>query len=361
MSAVFNFCAGPAMLPTQVMRKAQQELINWNNTGCSVMELSHRSKEFMVVAEAAEANLRKLMNIPDNYKVLFCHGGGRGQFSAVPLNLLKEGQPADYIITGSWSKAAAKEAKNYGEINIIDAIESINDKKSVLEDNKWSLNPNASYVHYCPNETVDGIEIFNIPETNGVPLVADLSSTILSREIDVSRFGLIYAGAQKNIGPSGLTIVIVNEKLLGNAHKNTPSIMNYQLISDNDSMYNTPPTYAWYLAGLVFEWLIDNGGVTAISEINNKKAQLIYQYVDSSDFYDNNINAEYRSVMNVPFWLTDESLNDEFLSQAKINGLVALKGHRIVGGMRASIYNAMPLEGVKKLVDFMKKFEKGNK
>ncbi|MEW6991754.1 3-phosphoserine/phosphohydroxythreonine transaminase [Colwelliaceae bacterium 6441] len=361
MSKVFNFCAGPAMLPVPVMKKAQEEFINWNNTGCSVMELSHRSKEFMALAKKAEADLRELMTIPDNYKVLFCHGGGRGQFSAVPLNLLKEGQSADYIISGSWSKAAAKEAENFGKVNTINVVEDINGHKTVIDSKAWQLNPNAAYVHYCPNETVDGIEMFSIPETNGVPLVADLSSAILSYDIDVSKFGLIYAGAQKNIGPSGLTIVIVDEALLGDAHKNTPCIMNYQLIANNDSMYNTPPTYAWYLAGLVFDWLKSIGGVSAIEELNKQKAELIYQYVDQSDFYLNSIESEYRSLMNVPFWLKDESYNEQFLAQAEEHGLVALKGHRMVGGMRASIYNAMPLEGVQNLVDFMQKFEQENR
>lgn len=361
MSVVFNFSAGPAMLPTQVMKQAQQEFINWQETGCSVMEMSHRSKEFIALADKAEANLRELMGIPKNYKVLFCHGGGRGQFSAVPLNLLKGSQCADYIVSGAWSIAAAKEAENFGKINTINVVEELNGVKTVTDSKSWPLNPNAAYVHYCPNETVDGIEIFEIPETHGVPLVADLSSTILSREIDVSKFALIYAGAQKNIGPSGLTIVIVDEALLGNARQETPCIMNYQTIAENDSMYNTPPTYAWYLAGLVFEWLKASGGVSAIEKINRKKAQLIYDYVDGSDFYVNTIDSQYRSLMNVPFWLSDESLDDEFLSQAKANGLVALKGHRVVGGMRASIYNAMPIEGVEKLVDFMKKFEQGNR
>jgi len=360
MSAVFNFCAGPAMLPTQVMQKAQQEFINWNNTGCSVMELSHRSKEFMALAAQAEADLRELMHIPENYKVLFCHGGGRGQFSAIPMNLLKEGQSADYIISGSWSKAAAKEAQNYGVINTINVVEEVEGVKQVTDSATWPISSDAAYVHYCPNETVDGIEIFEIPETNGVPLVADLSSTILSRDIDISKFGLIYAGAQKNIGPSGLTIVIVDEALLGQAKLNTPSIMNYKLIADNDSMYNTPPTYAWYLAGLVFQWLKEQGGVNAITEVNQQKAQMIYQYVDSSDFYQNKIKTANRSLMNVPFWLTDEALDSNFLAQAKENGLVALKGHRSVGGMRASIYNAMPIEGVEALVNFMKAFAKEN-
>ncbi|WP_281557243.1 3-phosphoserine/phosphohydroxythreonine transaminase [Thalassomonas sp. RHCl1] len=356
MSGIFNFCAGPAMLPHEVMTKAQQEFINWQDTGCSVMELSHRSKEFVALASQAEADLRQLLNIPENYKVLFCHGGGRGQFSAVPLNLLKPGKSADYIVSGSWSKAAAKEAAQYGEINILDITQEQTDSKSVLAPQDWQLNQDAAYVHFCPNETVDGIEIFDLPETHGVPIVADMSSTILSHEIDVTKFGLIYAGAQKNIGPSGLTLVIVREDLLGNAAKGTPAIMNYQLLAENDSMYNTPPTYAWYLAGLVFQWLKDLGGVAEIAKRNQAKAKLLYQYIDNSGFYYNNVTPEQRSLMNVPFWLKDESLNSQFLAQAEKHGLLALKGHRMVGGMRASIYNAMPIEGVKALVAFMDKF-----
>lgn len=357
MANVFNFCAGPAMLPTAVMNKAQNEFTQWQNTGCSVMELSHRSKEFMALAEKAEADLRELMTIPDNYKVLFCHGGGRGQFSSVPLNLLPENEVADYIVTGSWSAAAAKEAALFGNINVIDNLITAGSDKSVIDSKHWPLTKNAAYVHYCPNETVDGIEIFDIPDTNGVPLIADMSSTILSREIDVTKFGLIYAGAQKNIGPSGLTIVIISDDLLNKAQKATPSIMNYSIIAQNDSMYNTPPTYGWYLAGLVFEWLKEQGGVTAIGQKNLEKANLLYNFIDSSEFYLNDITKKNRSLMNVPFWLADETLNSEFLSSAEAAGLVALKGHRSVGGMRASIYNAMPVEGVQKLVDFMKKFE----
>lgn len=360
MSATYNFCAGPAMLPAPVMLKAQKEFINWQSTYSSVMELSHRSSEFIAVASKAEADIRELMNIPQNYKVLFCHGGGRGQFSAVPSNLLPKGKVADYIVTGSWSKAAAAEAKNFGDINVIEGVSNEGGVKSVIDSSKWSLSPDAAYVHYCPNETVDGIEIFDVPETRGVPLVADMSSTIMSREIDVSKFALIYAGAQKNIGPSGLTIVIVRDDMLGNARKTTPSIMNYQTLAEKDSMYNTPPTFAWYLAGLVFEWLKDLGGVSAIEKVNGEKAALLYQAIDESDFYLNDVASENRSKMNIPFWLKDESLNDEFLKQAKDNGLSALKGHRIVGGMRASIYNAMPIEGVEQLVAFMKEFEKGN-
>lgn len=360
MFEVFNFCAGPAMLPKAVMAKAKNEFINWNNTGCSVMELSHRSEIYMAMAAQAELDLRALMNIPDNYKVLFCHGGGRGQFSAVPLNLLPEGKSADYIVNGSWSKAAAVEAENFGKINVLN-IRQTNEQgeTSIIPAHQWPLNKEAAYVHYCPNETVDGIEINDIPQTHGIPLVADMSSTILSHEIDVSQFGVIYAGAQKNIGPSGITIVIVREDLLGKARQATPCIMNYKTAADNDSMFNTPTTYAWYLAGLVFQWLKALGGVKAIEKVNNAKAELLYNLIDSTSFYQNNVEAQYRSKMNIPFWLKDESLNEKFLAEAEQQGLMALQGHRIVGGMRASIYNAMPIEGVQALVEFMKKFEKG--
>jgi phosphoserine aminotransferase len=357
MSSVYNFCAGPAMLPVEVMKKAQGEFLNYDGTGSSVMELSHRSKQFITVADKAEENLRKLMAIPENYKVLFCHGGGRGQFSAVALNLLGENKKADYIVTGAWSKSAAEEASHYGNVNVINVMDNTGGTQRVKSSNEWLISQDAAYVHYCPNETVDGIEIFDVPNTGDIPLIADMSSTILSREFDVSQFGLIYAGAQKNIGPSGLTLVIVREDLLGNAHIDTPSIMNYQVLADNGSMYNTPPTYAWYLAGLVFDWLLAKGGVSAIAEINQEKAQLLYQYIDESTFYKNTIVSENRSLMNIPFWLTDDSLSADFVKQAEAQGLTALKGHRMVGGMRASIYNAMPIEGVQALIDFMKKFE----
>ena len=361
MSSVYNFCAGPAMLPVDVMKKAQSEFLNFADTGSSVMELSHRSKEFVAVAEKAEANLRNLMAIPENYKILFCHGGGRGQFSAIALNLLGETKKADYIVTGAWSKSAAEEASHYGNINAANVIDNSDGTQRVKPSNEWPISQDAAYVHYCPNETVDGIEIFQVPNIGDVPLVADMSSTILSREFDVSKFGLIYAGAQKNIGPSGLTLVIVREDLLGKAHIDTPSIMNYQVLAKNGSMYNTPPTYAWYLAGLVFEWLLAKGGVSAIAEVNAEKAQLLYDYIDQSDFYQNSIVPENRSLMNVPFWLNNDEFSADFLAQAQTQGLTALKGHRMVGGMRASIYNAMPIEGVQALVDFMKKFAAGTK
>jgi len=361
MSGVYNFCAGPAMLPKPVMAKAQEELVNWQGLGVSVMELSHRSPEFIAVATQAEQDLRELLNIPDNYKVLFCHGGGRGQFSAVPMNLLPKDKSADYVVTGSWSKSAVAEAKHYGDINVIEAVEEHNGEKYVTCATTWGLNPDAAYVHYCPNETVDGIEMFDVPETNVVPLVADMSSTILSRPIDISKFGVIYAGAQKNIGPSGLTLVIIRDDLLGNARKTTPAVLDYTITAEKESMFNTPPTYAWYLAGLVFQWLKNLGGVSAVEAKNIKKAQKLYQFIDQSDFYINTISAENRSRMNVPFWLKDESLNNAFLQQSEEADLLALKGHRSVGGMRASIYNAMPVEGVEALITFMKKFEQENK
>ena len=356
MAQIYNFCAGPAMLPVPVMAKAQAELVNWQQLGCSVMEISHRSKEFIAVAEQAEADLRELLDIPSNYKVLFCHGGGRGQFSAVALNLLTEGKTADYIISGSWSKAAALEAEKFGSINYIDVRQTSAQGISVTPLSAWPLNSTAAYVHYCPNETVDGIEIMDIPDTGAVPLVADMSSTILSRAIDVSRFGVIYAGAQKNIGPSGLTLVIVRDDLLGKGQSSIPCILDYQLTAQHGSMFNTPPTYAWYLAGLVFEWLKQVGGVAAIEIANQQKAQLLYQYIDQSEFYINTINPEYRSRMNVIFALRDDRLNGLFVEQAEQAGLMALAGHRSVGGMRASIYNAMPLAGVQALVNFMTDF-----
>jgi phosphoserine aminotransferase len=349
------------MLPVEVMKKAQNEFLNFANTGSSVMELSHRSKEFVAVAEKAEADLRNLMAIPENYKVLFCHGGGRGQFSAIALNLLGETKKADYIVSGAWSKSAAEEASHYGDINVINVIDNTDGNQRVKLSSEWPISQDAAYVHYCPNETVDGVEIFEVPNTGDIPLIADMSSTILSREFDVSQFGLIYAGAQKNIGPSGLTLVIVREDLLGKAHIDTPSIMNYQVLAKNGSMYNTPPTYAWYLAGLVFEWLLAKGGVSAIAETNAQKAQLLYQYIDQSNFYQNSIVPENRSLMNVPFWLSNDEFSADFLVQAQAQGLTALKGHRMVGGMRASIYNAMPIEGVQALVDFMQKFAAGAK
>ncbi len=354
----YNFCAGPAMLPVEVMQQAQQEFINWHGQGCSVMEISHRSKPFIKLAETAEQDLRDLLAIPANYKVLFMHGGGRGQFSAVPLNLLQAGKTADYIVSGAWSLAAVEEAKKFGQIKSQDIRLKTDDQlRGLVDAANWQINEEAAYVHCCPNETVDGLEFTDLPNTS-VPIVADLSSTILSRPIDVSRYGVIYAGAQKNIGPSGLTLAIVREDLLPAANAAIPAVLDYRLAAENESMFNTPPTYAWYLAGLVFTWLKQQGGIATMAKRNALKANTLYQYIDQSDFYRNDVDPLYRSWMNVPFFLEDEKLNDVFVTQAEQNGLLALKGHRMVGGMRASIYNAMPLAGVQTLVSFMREFER---
>ena len=355
---IYNFCAGPAMLPVEVMERAQREFCNFQGLGASVMELSHRGKPYMAVAEKAEADLRDLLAVPDNYKVLFMHGGGRGQFSAVPMNLLGgANKKADYLVTGVWAQSAVDEAQKYGDIQTFQGVAKNEQGISHLLPTP-AFRADAAYVHYCPNETIDGIEMFDIPATGDVPLVADLSSTILSRPIDVSRFGILYAGAQKNIGPSGLAIAIVRDDLLNQARADVPSIFDYQLTAKNDSMFNTPPTYAWYLAGLVFEWLKEQGGLEAMEARNKAKADFLYGYLDDSSFYGNKVDAACRSRMNVPFQLKDEALDKQFLAESEAAGLLALKGHRIVGGMRASLYNAMPLEGVKALVSFMDGFAK---
>lgn len=358
----FNFCAGPAMLPVAVMQQAQQELLNWQQQGCSVMEVSHRSDSFVDMAKQAEQDLRDLLSIPNHYKVLFMHGGGRGQFSAVPLNLLqktKHGQ-VDYFISGAWSKSAVAEAEKFADVRVQDIrTQSDLGLRSLISPRDWQISDNAHYVHCCPNETVDGLEFSSLPDTDK-PIVADLSSTILSRPIDINKYGVIYAGAQKNIGPSGLSIAIVREDLLPDANNTIPSVLDYRLAAEHDSMYNTPPTFAWYLAGLVFKWLKQQGGVTEMATRNQIKASLLYDFIDKSDFYYNNVDINYRSWMNVPFLLSDDRLNDAFLDQAELHGLLALKGHRMVGGMRASIYNAMPLEGVQMLISFMKEFERVN-
>lgn len=360
MSRVFNFSAGPAMLPEAVLKHAQQEMLDWNHSGMSVMEMSHRGKEFMSIAEKAEADLRKVMNIPDNYKVLFLQGGASAQFTAIPMNLLRGKSTADYFNTGQWSKKAISEAKRYCDVNVVASSEDAN-FTTVPDKTSWKLNPDAAYVHYTPNETIGGVEFNDIPDTGSVPLVADLSSTILSRPIDVSRFGLIYAGAQKNIGPAGLTLVIVRDDLIGDALPITPTTFDYKIQADNDSMYNTPPTYALYLAGLVFQWLNDLGGLTGMAAINKRKAEKLYAAIDNSGFYQNPVEKQYRSWMNIPFTLNDAALDADFLTGAKQAGLVSLKGHRSVGGMRASIYNAMPEEGVDALISYMQEFAQQHK
>jgi phosphoserine aminotransferase len=357
MSRLFNFSAGPAALPTPVLERAQAEMLDWQNLGCSVMELSHRGKPFMALAQKAEADLRELMSIPDNYSVLFLQGGASSQFASVPLNLMGQKQAADYYYTGTWSRKAIAEAKRYGEINIVGDM-SANNFTTLPDEGSVPVSDNAAFVHYTPNETIHGLEFSYVPETGGAPLVADMSSNILSQPIDVSKFGIIYAGAQKNIGPAGLTIAIVREDLIGHALPQTPAMLNYQSQADNDSMYNTPPTYSWYLAGLVFEWLKEQGGLSVMADINQRKAKLLYSAIDKSGFYANPVNSAYRSIMNVPFTLADTALDALFLEQSHAAGLLALKGHKEVGGIRASIYNAMPYEGVEALVDFMAEFER---
>lgn len=360
MSATFNFCAGPAMLPQAVMQKAQRELLDWNNMGTSVMEISHRSQEFIALTTQAEADLRQLMDIPLNYHVLFMHGGGRGQFSAIANNFLGNNGQALYLVDGSWSSAAVEEAKKLaGEDNIdtINIVEKSNGLNSVSIPELSTIDKDYRYLHYCPNETVDGIEIFDTVNSPW-PVIADMSSNILSRKIDVSQFGLIYAGAQKNIGPSGLSIVIVRDDMLTLPSLPQSSIMDYKLAVKHGSMYNTPPTFAWYLAAEVFAWLKASGGVEAVEQINIEKAQLLYQCIDDLSFYTSGVASLNRSRMNVTFQLVNPELDDLFLEEAKLAGLIALKGHRSVGGMRASIYNAMPIEGVIELVKFMQAFAK---
>ena len=357
MERIFNFSAGPAALPQEVLEQAREELVNWRGCGMSVMEMSHRGKEYMGIQAEAEADLRELMGIPANYKVLFLQGGASSQFAMVPMNLYRGKASADYLNTGEWSKKAIKEAKKYGAVNVVASSEDKNFSYAPTQD-AWKLDPNAAYVHYTPNETIGGVEIFWTPETGNVPLVADMSSNILSRPIDVSKFGLIYAGAQKNIGPAGLTIVIVREDLLGETVKGTPTMFDYKVAADNDSMYNTPPTYAIYIAGLVFKMLKAKGGIASMEKTNRAKAKLLYDALDASSFYSSPVAVENRSLMNIPFTLKDAALDDEFIKGAKARGMVQIKGHRSVGGMRASIYNAMPIEGVQALVDWMKEFEK---
>jgi phosphoserine aminotransferase len=356
MARVFNFSAGPAVLPEEVLNQAKEELLDWHGSGMSVMEMSHRGKEFIAIAEKAEADLRELMGIPANYKVLFLQGGASAQFSMIPLNLLRGNKSADYIHTGEWSKKAIGEAKKFGAVNLAATAEATK-FTTVPPQSTWKLDPNAAYVHYTPNETIGGVEYGFIPETGNVPLVADMSSNILSRPVDVTKFGLIYAGAQKNIGPAGLTIVIVREDLLGGAPVGTASMLDYKIHADNGSMYNTPPTYAWYIAGLVFEMLKKKGGLKAMAQVNERKAKKLYDYIDSTGgFYKNPVEKVSRSWMNIPFTLKSEALDEPFLKGTKAANLVQLKGHRSVGGMRASIYNAMPEAGIDALIAYMKDF-----
>ncbi len=352
---VYNFSAGPAMLPEAVLQHARDELLDWNGSGMSVMEMSHRGKEFTAIASQAEADLRELLAIPANYKVLFLQGGASSQFDMIPLNLLRGKASADYLVTGEWSKKAVKAAKRICAVRVAASAEAHN-FTTIPDPSTWQLDPQAAYLHYTPNETIGGLEFQDIPVTGDVALVADMSSTLLSRPIDISRFGLIYAGAQKNIGPAGLTLVIIRDDLLGHAPANTPVMFDYKTHADNESMYNTPPTYAWYIAGLVFAWLKEQGGLVAMAERNQRKAQKLYTAIDNHPFYNNPIDPRYRSWMNIPFTLSNPELDESFLKEAKTQGLVTLKGHRSVGGMRASIYNAMPEAGVDTLIQFMQHF-----
>jgi phosphoserine aminotransferase len=358
MNRKFNFCAGPAALPEAVLAQASNEMLDWESRGLSVMEMSHRSSEFVSIAEQAEADLRELMDISDDYAIAFMQGGASSQFSAIPLNLLGDKTSADYLNTGQWSKKAISEAKRFCDVNVVASAEDTN-FSTVPSFDSWSLNDDAAYFHYTPNETIGGVEIFDVPQVN-VPVVADMSSTILSRPIDVSKFDLIYAGAQKNIGPAGLVIVIVRKDLLGKASSACPAMFNYKTIVDGESMYNTPPTYAWYLAGLVFKWLKAQGGLEAVGAMNRRKAEKLYGFIDASNFYANPVEVASRSLMNIPFTLADSDLDKAFLQQSEAAGLLNLKGHRSVGGMRASIYNAVSEDAVDALISFMRDFETNN-
>ncbi|MCB5184531.1 3-phosphoserine/phosphohydroxythreonine transaminase [Methylobacillus gramineus] len=359
MTQIYNFSAGPAVLPKDVLQQASDEMLDWHGSGMSVMEMSHRGKEFMSIAAEAEADLRELLNIPANYKVLFLQGGAHAQFSMIPLNLLRGKKQADYLDTGIWAQKAIEEAGKYCEVNVV-ASSADKNYTYAPDQSQWKLNADAAYVHYTSNETIGGVEMFWTPETGNVPLVADMSSHILSRPVDISKFGLIYAGAQKNIGPAGLTIVIVREDLIGQTVADTPTMLDYKIHADNDSMYNTPPTYGIYIAGLVFKWIKAQGGLAAMEKLNIEKSGLLYDYLDSTEFYRSPIAVENRSRMNIPFTLKDSALDAEFLKQAQTAGLLQLKGHRLLGGMRASIYNAMPIEGVNTLIEFMKGFERAH-
>jgi phosphoserine aminotransferase len=357
MSRVWNFSAGPAVLPAEVLARAGDEMLDWHGSGMCVMEMSHRGEEFIGIAAEAERDLRELLGVPAHYKVLFLAGGATLQFAQIPMNLLGASGKADYVLTGEWSKKAAKEAKAYGDVHIAATAE---DRKFTYAPRRetWRPRADAAYLHYCSNETIGGVEFSWLPETGGVPLVVDASSHILSRPMDAAKFGLIYAGAQKNIGPAGLTIVIVREDLIGHARPGTPSVMDYKLQADADSMLNTPPTYSIYVAGLVFKWLKALGGLAEMEKRNIAKAQLLYDAIDASGLYRNPVDKGDRSRMNVPFTLSDARLDEPFLKGAKERGMLQLKGHRSVGGMRASIYNAMPIEGVRALVDYMTEFER---
>ena len=359
MARAINFSAGPAALPEEVLKEAAAQMLDWQGSGQSVMEMSHRGKEFMSIAAAAEADLRELLAIPANYKVLFLQGGATLQFEMIPMNLLAGKTAADYVHTGEWAKKAIKEAKTFCQVNTVASAE---DKKFTYApaQSEWKLNPDAAYVHYTANETIGGVEFHWTPNTGNVPLICDMSSNILSKPVDVAKYGLIYAGAQKNIGPAGLTIVIVRDDLIGKGTPTPPTMLDYKTHAENESMYNTPPTYGIYIAGLVFQWLKKQGGLAAMEKKNIEKASLLYDFLDQSKFFQNPVRPQDRSRMNVPFTLKNAELDDEFLKGAKARGMVQLKGHRSVGGIRASIYNAMSIDGVRTLVEYMQEFEKNH-
>jgi len=355
MTRPFNFSPGPAALPESVLREAAGELLDWHGTGMSVMEMSHRGKDFMAIQAEAESNLRELLAVPSNYKVLFLQGGAIGQNAIVPMNLMRGHDRADYVDTGSWSKRSIAEAAHYARVEVAASAES-NGYTAIPKQDEWRLDPQAAYVHICANETIGGLEFHWTPDTGDVPLVADMSSNILSRPIPLERYGLVYGGAQKNVGPAGLTFVIVRDDLLGGAAKTTPQAFDYTVQAANNSMINTPPTFAIYMSGLVFRWLKEQGGLAEIEKVNRAKAALLYETIDATPFYRNRVAAEDRSIMNVVFHLADPQLDTDFLDGARAAGLLNLKGHRIAGGMRASIYNAMPMQGVQALVSYMKDF-----
>jgi phosphoserine aminotransferase len=359
VTQIFNFSAGPAVLPKEVLQQAAAEMLDWHGSGMSVMEMSHRGPEFISIYRQAVADLRELLGVPSNYRILFQQGGGLGQNAVVPMNLVgRKSQPAtvDFIHTGSWSGKSIKEAHRYAKVNVAASAQEAG-FTTVPPQESWKLTKDAAYLHICTNETIDGVEYDFVPTAQGdTPIVADMSSHILSREVDVSKYGVIFAGAQKNIGPAGLTLVIVREDLIGHALPICPSAFDWKTVDEHESMFNTPPTYSIYIAGLVFAWLKKNGGVAAMEQKNIEKARLLYEALDADDFYQNRVAKEYRSRMNVPFYLRDQSQNDKFLAGAKARGLLQLKGHKSVGGMRASIYNAMPIEGVQALVDYLNEF-----
>ena len=357
MTKIYNFSAGPAVLPKEVLQQAAAEMLDWHGSGMSVMEMSHRGPEFLSIYRAAEADLRELLSVPANYKILFMQGGGLSQNAVVPMNLVgTAGRTVDFVHTGSWSGKSIKEAARYASVNVAASSQAEHFSRVPAQES-WKLSQDAAYVHLCTNETIDGVEYNFTPTVQGdVPLVADMSSHILSRPVDVSKYGLIFGGAQKNIGPAGVTVVIVRDDLLGKALPITPSAFNFQTVADNESMFNTPPTYGIYIAGLVFQWLKKQGGVAAMEKRNIEKAELLYKALDADDFYQNRVAQDSRSRMNIPFYLRDESKNEAFLAGAKARGLLQLKGHKSVGGMRASIYNAMPIEGVQALVDYLNEF-----